>query len=394
MNQDRIISRASEDPKSRGGTEKGLMAERSERETMTIARVLAMVMFLTGLAACGPVRPTSAADYVASGHFRLHRGDITGALADVDHACSLDPRLAAAHLLRGRVLSQKGDVDGAIAAYSRAIELDPTNPAAWNNRAANRNKKMDYEGALADIAKALELNPQLAIAYNTRGFSHEKQGHLDLAVRDYEHALELDPQEVHAGLNLGYVRRMRGDIDGAIRDYSRVIQTHPQLPGGYEMRGLLFYNRREWTASLTDFQNACDRSGTQACFARLYIWLIRARLGEPGKASIELKSALVADGPHPEEDAYRRWYRQAGSFLLGEIPESQFLDPIAADLDEMSRWMKCRAAFYAGTKRLVEGDRAKATLYFKICSDRADELTCEASSAAAEIRALQVPVDK
>jgi tetratricopeptide (TPR) repeat protein len=355
---------------------------------MTSTRVLAISLFLAGLAACGPIRPATAGDYLVSGQFRLQQGDVSGALADVDRACALDPGLAAAHLLRGRVLSRKGDVDGAIAAYSRAIEINPSSAVAWNNRAANRNKKKDYDGALADVGRALDLHPRFAVAYNTRGYSHQQLGHSDLALRDYERALELDPKLPEAAHNLAELRLKSGDLEGAIRDCERFIDANPRLPTGYEIRGVVRYNRREWIAALSDFRSACDRSVTQACFPRLYIWLILARLGKTGEADIELKTALDADGPHPEEDAYRQWYRRAGSFLLGGIDEASFLGEVDVDSEQRTRWIKSQAAFYAGTKRLAAGDRVTATRYFRIASENSSEGTFEATSAAAEMRAL------
>jgi tetratricopeptide (TPR) repeat protein len=346
---------------------------------------------LAGTSACGPVRPEGAQGYIASGQARLSRGDVGGALADFERACALEPTNAKAQFLRGHALSRKGDVNAAIAATSRAIELDPSNPAAWNNRGAQRNRIKDYDAAIADCTKALELNPRLPVVYNTRAYSYRESGRAEWAIRDYERAVEMDPKYAQAYRNLASLRAELGDSDGAIRDFGRAIEADPRTPWAYDERGLLYFNRRSWSESLADFQKACALSDTQRCCARLYSWLIRARLGERAAADQELRTALRGDTAQPGEPWHREWYRKAGEFLLGDLAESEFLFLGDRMTPDHATSTKCSANFYVGMKRLLGGDREGARIHLQHSVEHPTKECREVSSAASEIRALGDP---
>jgi tetratricopeptide (TPR) repeat protein len=68
----------------------------------------------------------------------LRRGDIPGALAQVDRVLQLDPANSSVHVARAQILRSLHRYDEAVSAAKRAIELDPQQPNAY--------------GALADIA--------------------------------------------------------------------------------------------------------------------------------------------------------------------------------------------------------------------------------------------------
>jgi len=57
--------------------------------------------------------PGSAATFCKRAVARQKKGDLSGALADLNRALSLDANLAEAHYYRGTVLEQTGDLAGA-----------------------------------------------------------------------------------------------------------------------------------------------------------------------------------------------------------------------------------------------------------------------------------------
>jgi tetratricopeptide (TPR) repeat protein len=57
--------------------------------------------------------PGNAAAFCKRGITRQKKGDLPGALADLDQALALDPNLAEAHYHRGAALEQIGDLPGA-----------------------------------------------------------------------------------------------------------------------------------------------------------------------------------------------------------------------------------------------------------------------------------------
>jgi tetratricopeptide (TPR) repeat protein len=82
-------------------------------------------------------------------------------------ACSrllaLDPK-PFAYNNRGNAYNQKGEYDRAIADLDQAIRLDPKLTGAYANRGVAYEAKNDPDHAIADYDQALTLNPSLARA--------------------------------------------------------------------------------------------------------------------------------------------------------------------------------------------------------------------------------------
>ena len=73
----------------------------------------------------------SARDYVKRGVTRFSKGDIEGAIADLNKALELNPRFAEAHFNRGKARRAKGELDGAIEDFEKPSDQSRT---ANNNR--------------------------------------------------------------------------------------------------------------------------------------------------------------------------------------------------------------------------------------------------------------------
>src|SRR5262249_17033198 len=61
----------------------------------------------------------------------FHAGAYTEAILSLEHAISLQPKMAEAYLLRGRAHAAQGDFEAAIADYNQAIHLRPENAHAY-----------------------------------------------------------------------------------------------------------------------------------------------------------------------------------------------------------------------------------------------------------------------
>jgi len=60
------------------------------------------------------------------GNIKLRKGDLNGAMADLNQAIELNPQYGLAYRNRGNAKRKKGDLDGAIADFNRAIQLGVT----------------------------------------------------------------------------------------------------------------------------------------------------------------------------------------------------------------------------------------------------------------------------
>lgn len=98
---------------------------------------------------------------LAMGLTRREIGAFDGALADFNHAITLDPRSAWAYFGRGLILAEQGKFDEAITDFDRAVELDPQFALAYANRGLAQLRRGEDHKAKMDFRLCFMLDPNL-----------------------------------------------------------------------------------------------------------------------------------------------------------------------------------------------------------------------------------------
>ena len=81
----------------------------------------------------------------------------------------VDPFIANAYSNRGLARYQKGDLEGAMADLNQAIRIRPTLAVAYLNRAAVQRAQMEPAAAVKDLDRAISLDKDLFQAFSNRG---------------------------------------------------------------------------------------------------------------------------------------------------------------------------------------------------------------------------------
>jgi len=102
-------------------------------------------------------RPNSAGNFLREGEFSLSKGDYDSAVAALDQAISLDPRLARAYDSRGKAHQMKHEFDKAIADCTRAVGLQRTDVEAYRDRGHCFESEGEYKAANDDYCQALRV---------------------------------------------------------------------------------------------------------------------------------------------------------------------------------------------------------------------------------------------
>ncbi len=325
-----------------------------------------------------------AEDFFNSAQAKSAKGDLDGAIADYSRCIELDPKNASVYFNRGNAKGAKGDLDGAIADYNRTLELDPKNVYAYNNRGLAKDDKGDYDGAIADCNRAIELDSKYARAYRNRGVAKAGKGDLDGAIADYNRAIELDSKYADAYNNRASAEQAKGDPNSAIADYNRVIELAPKYADAYNNRGLANVLLRNWADALADYRRFCELSESGQDYPRLFIWLIRARLGETEPASKELSTYLDKRQKATTSD----WFSKVAGHLLGKVSEADLFGAAASPDAKKDSGQHCEAWFYAGMKKLFSGDKKTAADYFHKCLATEQKDFTEFQLAQSELKAL------
>ncbi len=174
--------------------------------------------------------------YIGRAKLRLEQADTIGAQADIEMALSINQNALNAYLLRAAInIDKQKNYDQALADMNQAIKLEPRIAGLYINRAYLRYSTDDYFGAMADFDYALELEPLNQTALFNRSLLLMEVGDNDRALKDLSMILQLDPDNYRARYNRAVVYGAKHDYPEAIADVQKVIDRFPDFSSAYYM---------------------------------------------------------------------------------------------------------------------------------------------------------------
>jgi len=186
--------------------------------------------------------PVTATDFYERG---THRPDSEKelALADLNKAIELDPKMDGAIWSRASLLSSLGKHTEAIADYSHYLKQCPGDYPTLFNRAGEYRAVKRYEESIADYDDILDgdadfshygspKNHALARTRHYRGnILLEWTKDYAAAAEDYSKALELEPQITEVRMQLAELHRKLGQFDKSDADYREQFEINPEETG-------------------------------------------------------------------------------------------------------------------------------------------------------------------
>jgi tetratricopeptide (TPR) repeat protein len=162
------------------------------------------------------------------GFAELESGNHTEAIAIMERAIGLRPRVPGAHINLGTALRRAGNVERAEASFRRAIEIDPNFEPARIELVSLLTALGRLGDAEDEYRKALGIDRGSAEAHFGLGSLLERQGRLDDAAAEYRLALAAGTGHAKAGNNLGLVLEQLGRPKEAELVYRRTIELTPR----------------------------------------------------------------------------------------------------------------------------------------------------------------------
>ena len=322
--------------------------------------------------------------YAGRGIVEHRNWDLANALADYNQCIALGGNLPEWYVIRGDIKRDMDDMEGAMADYNKALEINPKIIQACWGIAAVKRKEGDLGGAVAELTQGIAQDSRNAKSFAKRGDVKREEDDLTGALADYNHSIFLDPNYAEAYAERGAAERAMGNIAGAMEDFKQAIALDPKLAYPYKARATTEAVNERWKDALGDYQKSCELAPTYQDYCRLYIYLIKARLGEAGEAGKELadyfkKRKVVRPGD---------WTGTIGGYLLGSVSESELFACASGANAWKLKGETCEAWYYAGMKRLLGGDKKGAAEYFRNCVATKMDDYVEFELAHAELKAL------
>jgi Flp pilus assembly protein TadD len=156
----------------------------------------------------------------------LRKGDIEGAVKEMDGVIKDDPDDANHFRFRAELLRLNGKLDRARRDYMRILELEPDSAGAYNGLAEVGLQAGNFERALEAAQKAAALVPEDWVAFYNLGMIEDRLAHSDSAITNLQQALALKVPEVrhraliHLYLTRAYARK--GDFAAAETELTRL----------------------------------------------------------------------------------------------------------------------------------------------------------------------------
>jgi predicted Zn-dependent protease with MMP-like domain/cytochrome c-type biogenesis protein CcmH/NrfG len=177
---------------------------------------------------------TNAANHMERIHELLEEGNLDDALEDAESLLARAPESAEAHWLVGTVRAQRGEVEGALASLERALAIDPRLTTARLEKA----RVLYDEARFEDVIEALRDERSVEALYLAAAAlyelgEHEEAGELCDEALNIEELPELRHLEA-------LLRLQRAEPEEALAAARRSIELDPELAEGHHALGLAY----------------------------------------------------------------------------------------------------------------------------------------------------------
>ena len=169
--------------------------------------------------------------YYARAMLCHHRGDLKGALDDLDRAILMSSNVALYYLQRARI--KEVQVSGGYRpdAYSNifsdlsvALALDHENYAAYEMRSRLNQRMGQRAEAIADYSRMIELNTGDIRAYYERGVLKMQEYRYKEAIDDFGVVIQFNADDYLSRRNIAICYQNMEQHQLAVREYSRAIR--------------------------------------------------------------------------------------------------------------------------------------------------------------------------
>ncbi len=235
-----------------------------------------------------------ADDFARRGAAAQSRGDLAGALADLDRACAMEPDNAGFLATRAEIRMAQKNPEAALSDFDAALRIDPTLDRARLERAALEGLREAQDKALDDLA---ELDKRLAPQSDLRrrmaetyvGLHHPTQ-----AIAQWTLWIAAHKHDVH--VDAGYQGRcwarveLNAELDKALDDCDEAVDDDGKNPASLSTRAWAYLRLGKPDKALADFNRslAIKADGAAALYGRC---LARLALGDPAAAQADLAAA-------------------------------------------------------------------------------------------------------
>jgi len=175
----------------------------------------------------------------------LNRGDVKGAIRELNEVVRVRPRYANAWMALAGAYTRNSQLTEAEAALKKAAELNPKSDAPLSQLAVIYLRTNRFQEAVDVLNRMTAIDPKNAEAYINKGFALNRLDRPAEAMEAFKSAAALNPKHPLAWYNLGLSYMSVKQYDNAIAAFQQVAKLAPEdaepwiwLSNAYQQKGM------------------------------------------------------------------------------------------------------------------------------------------------------------
>jgi tetratricopeptide (TPR) repeat protein len=233
--------------------------------------------------------PGFAEAHLNLGLIREEQGRNEEAIASLQKALTLRPRLRGANLFLAIAEYRLNHFDKAISALQKETSYYPSDANAWMWLGVVQLAAENPEDAVAALDKAAKLAPD-----NVDILYHRGRAHLLVSKNSYEKMFQVDPHSWRVHQVLAQADAEADRSEEAIAEYQAAIQLAPKQPGLHDELGTEYWKAGKLELAEAALQQELEIDPNNV-LARYKLGQLEVGRGEGAKSKVLLEAAVRQD---------------------------------------------------------------------------------------------------
>ena len=178
------------------------------------------------------------------------------ALTKIENYLNIAPPTADVMVIKARALFEKRNFSQSMEAFRVANEIDQKNLDAYIGMASIYLHEERSDLALTLLERAVELHPSEKLPLMMVANIYMARGQHEEALGTWNRILDIDASDAQALYQAGLLKIEGGSYEEGFKLAEELVRRHPNRPQGYQLRGLVEYNKKEWNRAADDFQKS------------------------------------------------------------------------------------------------------------------------------------------